>query len=64
MNRSLLILIMAMLISACGTMPPTADQFARSAVGAPVEVEAKPRYATGSIFTNLKVSFLSYKTGS
>ena len=52
MNRSLLILITAILISACGTMPPTADQFARSAVGAPVEVEAKPRYATGSIFTN------------
>ena len=52
MIRFLLVLIVASAISACGTMPPTADQFARSAVGAPVQVKAKPQYATGSIFTN------------
>ncbi len=52
MTRLLLVFIISTVISACGTMPPTADGFARSAVGAPVQVEAKPRYATGSIFTN------------
>ncbi len=66
MIRSFLALTIAAVVSACGTMPPTADDFARSAVGAPMHVKEKPAYVTGSIFTNgtdLYPTTRSYQAG-